>query len=73
ANYTNVLVLSYALDGAASVKVEVLRMDGRKVASFEATGSAKNQAFPVTLGQGTYLAVVKGAKASLVAPFVVAR
>ncbi|MEN9353117.1 MAG: hypothetical protein RL318_442 [Fibrobacterota bacterium] len=73
ANYTNALVLSYALDGAASAKIEVLRMDGRKVASFEATGSAKNKAFPVTLGQGTYLAVVKGAKANLVAPFVVAR
>jgi hypothetical protein len=73
ANYTNALVLSYALDGTASAKVEVLRMDGRKVASFEATGSAKNQAFPVKLGQGTYLAVVKGAKFNLVAPFVVAR
>jgi hypothetical protein len=67
------LRLSYTLKGAASTKVEVLRMDGRSVASFDASASAQAQDFPVALGQGTYLAVVRSGSIKLVAPFVVAR
>jgi len=73
ANYANGLVLSYALEGAASAKVEVVRMDGSKVASFDAPASASSRSFPMNLARGSYLAVVKGGKTSLVAPFAVAK
>ena len=73
AAYAGALRLSYALDGAASARVEVLRLDGSRVASFEAPGSVSGQAFPMMLGQGTYLAVVRSGSIRLVAPFTVAR
>jgi len=73
ANYANGLVLSYALEGAASAKVDVVRMDGSKVASFDAPASASSRSFSMNLARGSYLAVVKGGKASLVAPFAVAK
>jgi len=73
ANYANGLVLSYAFEGAASTKVEVVRMDGSKIASFDAPASASSRSFPMNLARGSYLAVVKGGKTSLVAPFAVAK
>lgn len=73
ASYSGALRLSYSLEDAASAKIEVLQMDGRSVASFEAPSSVQAQAFPVALGQGTYLAVVRSGSTKLVAPFAVAR
>lgn len=73
AAYAGALRLSYSLHEHSAAKVEVLRMDGTRVASFEAPASAAGRAFPVTLGRGTYLAVVRGGSTKLVAPFVVAR
>jgi len=73
ANYANGLVLSYTLEGAASAKVDVVRMDGSKVASFDAPASASAKSFSMNLARGSYLAVVKGGKTSLVAPFAVAK
>jgi len=73
ASYANGLVLSYALEGAASTKVDVVRMDGSKAASFDAPASASSRLFSMNLARGSYLAVVKGGKTSLVAPFAVAK
>lgn len=73
ANYSKGLVLSYNLDGASAAKIDVVRMDGSKVASFTGAAKASNQSFSVNLSRGTYLAVVKGGKTNLVAPFAVAK
>lgn len=65
------IVLNYALGGASPVAIEILRLDGRKVASFEGTASARNLALPMNLARGTYLAVVRSGTSKLVAPFAV--
>jgi len=72
ADYHNALVLSYSMAGT-SAKVEVVRLDGSKVASFNAPAVAKNLNLPVSLVRGTYLVVVRGAKATTTAPLVVTR
>jgi len=69
ASYNRGLVLSYALEGAQNARIDVVSLDGSKVASFtRSETSAKNLSLPVTLSQGTYLVVVKGGKSNLVAP-----
>ncbi|MEN9354691.1 MAG: hypothetical protein RL318_2016 [Fibrobacterota bacterium] len=73
ANYSKGLTLSYALEGASAAKIDIVRMDGSKVASFDGAAKASNQSFNVSLARGTYLAVVKGGKTNLVAPFAVAK
>ncbi|MEN9353013.1 MAG: hypothetical protein RL318_338 [Fibrobacterota bacterium] len=73
ANYANGLILSYALDGAGSATIEVVRMDGAKVASFDGAAKMTNASFPVNLARGTYLAVVRHGASHLVAPFAVMR
>ena len=73
ANYASGLVLSYALDGAASATIEVVRMDGAKEASFDGAAKASRATFPMNLARGTYLAVVRNGANRLVAPFAVMR
>lgn len=73
ANYASGLVLSYVLDGAASATIEVVRMDGTKVASFDGAAKASRATFPMNLARGTYLAVVRNGANRLVAPFAVMR
>lgn len=69
ANYNRGLILSYDLEGAQNARIDVVRLDGSKVASFaRSETTAKNLALPVSLSQGTYLVVVKGGKSNLVAP-----
>jgi hypothetical protein len=67
------VVLNYALDGASPVAIEVLRLDGRKVASFDGAASARNLTLPMNLSRGTWLAVVRSGTSKLVAPFAVAQ
>jgi hypothetical protein len=73
ANYANGLVLSYALEGVASATIEVVRMDGSRVASFDGAAKMTNASFPVNLARGTYLAVVRHGTSRMVAPFAVMR
>lgn len=73
AHYAHGLVLSYALDGASHSKIEVLRLDGTKIATFVHGAQASNLSLPLNLARGTYLAVVQGGGQKLVAPFAVAQ
>lgn len=72
ADYRNGLQISYALAGT-SAKVEILRLDGSKVKSFEAPATATNLQLPVSLSRGTYLVAVRAAGKTVVAPLSVAR
>jgi hypothetical protein len=73
ATYSKGLRLNYALGGTSPVAIEILRLDGRKVASFAGTASASNLTLPISLSRGTYLAVVRSGTSKLVAPFAVAQ
>jgi len=59
ASYAKGLVVSYSVPGDKA-EIEVVRMDGSKVASFTKSASAKNLALPVSLNNGTYMVVVRG-------------
>lgn len=61
-------VLSYSLPTGTWNSVEVVKVDGSKVASFAAGTSAK-----VDLTTGSYFVVARSAGKSLVAPLAVAR
>lgn len=72
ATYGSSLVLSYSVPGT-SAHIEVVRLNGTKVASFDAASSAKNLSLPVSLTHGSYLVTVKGATSRLVSSLAVAR
>lgn len=73
ASYNKGLVLSYQLTGATKAQIDVLRLDGSKVASFSAAASASNLSLPVSLSHGTYIVNVRGGKSNFVAPLAVLR
>lgn len=66
------LVLSYSLPGT-SAQIEVLRLDGSKVASFKAAATAQNLSLPVSLTRGNYLVTVAGNSKRLASTLAVAR
>jgi hypothetical protein len=72
AAYNSGLVLSYAVPGT-SAQIEVLRLDGSKVASFKAGATASNLSLPVSLTRGNYLVTVAGASKRLTSTLAVAR
>ena len=59
ASYQNDLVVSYSVPGTKA-HLEIVRLDGSKVASFPVSASATNLSLPVALRNGTYLVVVRG-------------
>lgn len=59
ASYNNGLVLTYSVKGA-SAKVDVVRMDGSRVASFQAAPVANGMSYPVKLQSGSYMVIVRG-------------
>ena len=72
--YNKGLTISYNLKGAESAQVDVLRMDGSKVASFaQQAAVANNLNLPVALTRGTYVVSVRTGKTSMVAPLAVVR
>jgi len=72
ATYRDHPLLSYRLAGS-TVKVEIIRLNGVKVASFDAPAVASDLVVPVTLARGGYLVTVRGGKGFLTAPLVIAR
>ena len=61
--YDQGLTLSYAFQGAEPVQVEVLRVDGARVASFSRQASVANHLrLPIALTRGTYLVSVRSGK-----------
>jgi hypothetical protein len=70
--YGSGLVLSYAVAGT-SAQVDVIRLDGTRVASFKEAASAKNLSLPVSLTHGNYLVTVRGSNSRLVSSLAVAR
>jgi hypothetical protein len=73
ASYNKGLVLSYQLTEASKAQIDVLRMDGSKVASFSAAATATNLSLPVSLSHGTYIVNVRGGKSNFVTPLAVIR
>jgi hypothetical protein len=72
--YNRGLTVSYNAKGAESAQIDVLRMDGSKVASFtQQAAVASNLSLPVSLTRGTYLVSVRAGKSSMVAPLAVVR
>jgi len=59
ASYNNGLVLTYSVKGA-SAKVDVVRMNGSRVASFQAAPVANGMSYPVKLQSGSYMVIVRG-------------
>jgi len=53
------LVLTYSVKGA-SAKVDVVRMNGSRVASFQAAPVANGMSYPVKLQSGSYMVIVRG-------------
>jgi len=70
--YGSGLVLSYSVAGT-SAQVDVVRLDGSKVASFKEGATAQNLSLPVSLSHGSYLVSVRGANSRLVSELAVAR
>jgi hypothetical protein len=65
ASYGSQLVLSYNVAGTTA-QIDVLRLDGSKVASIKASAVANHLALPVSLARGTYLVSVRGNNSRLV-------
>ena len=73
ASYNNGLVLTYSVKGA-SAKVDVVRMDGSRVASFQAAPVANGMSYPVKLQSGSYMVIVRGESGNrMVTPLAVTR
>ncbi|MEN9354781.1 MAG: hypothetical protein RL318_2106 [Fibrobacterota bacterium] len=72
ADYRRELILSYCLESASEASIEVLRPDGKRVASFGGSARARNLTLPVRLAQGAYLVLVQGGASRFVAPLAVA-
>jgi hypothetical protein len=67
--YGSQLVLSYKVSGATA-QIEVVRLDGSKVASIKAASVANGLALPVALARGTYLVSVRGDNSRLVSSVI---
>jgi hypothetical protein len=65
ASYGSQLVLSYNVAGTTA-QIDVVRLDGSKVASIKASAVANHLALPVSLARGTYLVSVRGNNSRLV-------
>jgi len=65
ASYGSQLVLSYNVAGTTA-QIDVVRLDGSKVASIKASAVANQLALPVSLARGTYLVSVRGNNSRLV-------
>ncbi|HXP90624.1 MAG TPA: hypothetical protein VN931_06830 [Fibrobacteria bacterium] len=65
ASYGSQLVLSYNVSGTTA-QIDVVRLDGSKVASIKASPVANQLALPVSLAHGTYLVSVRGDNSRLV-------
>jgi hypothetical protein len=65
ASYGSQLVLSYNVPGSIA-QIDVVRLDGSKVASIKASAVANQLALPVSLARGTYLVSVRGSNSRLV-------
>jgi len=73
ASYNNGLVLTYSVKGA-SAKVDVVRMDGSRAASFQAAPVANGMSYPVKLQSGSYMVIVRGESGNrMVTPLAVTR
>ena len=72
ADYHNAVVLSYSLPGASAV-VEIVRLDGSKVANLKAPAVARNLSLPVSLARGIYRVIVRGEKQTVSTSLMVAR
>jgi len=70
--YGSGLVLSYSV-ACSSAQVDVVRLDGSKVASFKEGATAQNLSLPVSLSHGSYLVSVRGTNSRLVSELAVAR
>jgi hypothetical protein len=68
----NQLVLSYEVPGS-SARIEIVRFDGTRVASFDRAGTAKDLALPLRLAPGNYLVSVAGGGRRLVQAVSAAR
>jgi hypothetical protein len=72
--YDQGLTLSYAFQGAEPVEVEVLRVDGARVASFSRQATVANHLrLPIALTRGTYLVNVRSGKSIRSARLAVVR
>jgi hypothetical protein len=72
ATYGSSLVLTYSVPGTTA-NIDVVRLDGSKVASFQAAAKATNLSLPVSLSHGNYLVTVRGNSSRLVSALSVAR
>jgi len=72
ATYGKSLVVSFSVPGSKA-ELEVVRLDGSKVASFATAASVTNLALPVSLKNGTYMVVVRGEGARQVVSLSVVR
>jgi hypothetical protein len=72
ASYHNGLLVSFKTE-SSTANVDVLSLNGSKIAGFKTAGTVNNVTLPVSLRKGTYVVAIRAAGKTQVVPMVVAQ
>jgi hypothetical protein len=72
ASYHNSLLVSFKTE-SSTANVDVLGLNGTKIAGFKTAGTVNNITLPVSLRKGTYVVAIRAAGKTQVVPMVVAQ